>query len=207
MFTSSVEATHRLYLLLAALTCLPGRVVEYSSLVPPGERGARLEAFRSGAAQVLVCSDAMTRGMDVAGVAAVVNYDAPVYVKTYVHRAGRTARAGECSGARRAAWRWRWGAAAGGRALPCPVPCSLPLPTHSSRLPCILPSPLPSPRQPRPRGPRVHAAAARGRAPLQGYAPQGAPLAASCCLLHLAASPCCRAPALRAALRRPKHAL
>ena len=42
-----------------------------------------------------MCSDAMTRGMDVAGVANVVNYDAPVYVKTYVHRAGRTARAGE----------------------------------------------------------------------------------------------------------------
>jgi ATP-dependent RNA helicase DDX51/DBP6 len=32
--------------------------------------------------------------MDVAGVENVVNYDAPVYVKTYVHRAGRTARAG-----------------------------------------------------------------------------------------------------------------
>lgn len=95
VFTSSVEATHRLYLLLAALTCLPGRVVEYSSLVAPPERAAHLEAFRSGAAQVLVCSDAMTRGMDVAGVAAVINYDAPVYVKTYVHRAGRTARAGE----------------------------------------------------------------------------------------------------------------
>lgn len=47
--------------------------------------------------QVLVCSDAMTRGMDVEGVGAVVNYDAPVYAKTYVHRAGRTARAGEPS--------------------------------------------------------------------------------------------------------------
>ena len=44
--------------------------------------------------QVLVCSDAMTRGMDVEGVANVINYDAPEYVKTYVHRAGRTARAG-----------------------------------------------------------------------------------------------------------------
>ena len=43
---------------------------------------------------VLVASDAMTRGMDVEGIANVVNYDAPVYAKTYVHRAGRTARAG-----------------------------------------------------------------------------------------------------------------
>lgn len=43
---------------------------------------------------VLVASDAATRGLDVEGVTAVVNYDAPVYTKTYVHRAGRTARAG-----------------------------------------------------------------------------------------------------------------
>jgi ATP-dependent RNA helicase DDX51/DBP6 len=35
---------------------------------------------------VLVASDAMTRGMDVENVANVVNYDAPVYAKTYVHR-------------------------------------------------------------------------------------------------------------------------
>ena len=48
---------------------------------------------QSGAARVLVASDALTRGMDVAGVGAVVNYDAPAFAKTYVHRAGRTARA------------------------------------------------------------------------------------------------------------------
>lgn len=41
-----------------------------------------------------MASDAMTRGMDVESVAHVVNYDAPVYAKTYVHRCGRTARAG-----------------------------------------------------------------------------------------------------------------
>jgi ATP-dependent RNA helicase DDX51/DBP6 len=39
--------------------------------------------------QILVASDAMTRGMDVAGITAVVNYDTPVYAKTYVHRAGK----------------------------------------------------------------------------------------------------------------------
>ena len=50
---------------------------------------------QSGAARVLVASDALTRGMDVAGVGAVVNYDAPAFAKTYVHRAGRTARAGQ----------------------------------------------------------------------------------------------------------------
>lgn len=44
---------------------------------------------------MLIASDAMTRGMDVEGVANVVNYDMPVYAKTYVHRVGRTARAGQ----------------------------------------------------------------------------------------------------------------
>ncbi|MFS7926087.1 putative RNA helicase [Helianthus anomalus] len=36
----------------------------------------------------------MTRGMDVKGVRNVINYDKPPYIKTYIHRAGRTARAG-----------------------------------------------------------------------------------------------------------------
>jgi len=40
----------------------------------------------AGRAKVLVASDAMTRGMDVDNVHNVVNYDAPVYAKTYVHR-------------------------------------------------------------------------------------------------------------------------
>lgn len=54
-----------------------------------------MKAFRKGQIQVLVSSDAMTRGMDVEGVKNVINYDMPAYIKTYVHRAGRTARAGQ----------------------------------------------------------------------------------------------------------------
>jgi hypothetical protein len=52
VFTSSVEATHRLHLLLRALRCLPDAVVEFSSLLPPPQRAASLEAFRSGKAKV-----------------------------------------------------------------------------------------------------------------------------------------------------------
>ncbi|GLC33193.1 hypothetical protein PLESTB_000360700 [Pleodorina starrii] len=96
VFTSSLEMTHKLFLMLRAVSDLPDEVVEYSSMVPTKERAAALERFRSGAAKVLVASDAMTRGMDVEHVANVINYDAPVYAKTYVHRAGRTARAGKC---------------------------------------------------------------------------------------------------------------
>lgn len=54
-----------------------------------------LRAFRAGQVQVLISSDAMTRGMDVEGVTNVINYDMPKYIKTYIHRAGRTARAGQ----------------------------------------------------------------------------------------------------------------
>jgi len=45
--------------------------------------------------ELLVCSDAMARGMDFEGLTVVINYDAPQFVKTYVHRVGRTARAGK----------------------------------------------------------------------------------------------------------------
>lgn len=54
-----------------------------------------LRAFRAGQVQVLICSDVFTRGMDVEGVPNVINYDMPKYIKTFIHRAGRTARAGQ----------------------------------------------------------------------------------------------------------------
>jgi ATP-dependent RNA helicase DDX51/DBP6 len=83
----------RLYLLLAAVPGLAA-VAEYSSHVAPEAQAAALSGFKQGRTQVLVTSDAMARGMDVSGISAVINYDPPTYPKTYVHRAGRTARAG-----------------------------------------------------------------------------------------------------------------
>ena len=94
IFTSAVDTTRRLALMLRALRDVVGECVEYSAVVPPEQRRAALTSFRDRRASILVCSDAMTRGMDVEGVEVVINYDAPVYVKTYVHRVGRTARAG-----------------------------------------------------------------------------------------------------------------
>ncbi|KAL2634035.1 hypothetical protein R1flu_005514 [Riccia fluitans] len=95
VFTASVVATHRLYTLLNSFKGLTLKVVEYSSLQHQQARSNSLAKFRNGQANVLIASDAMTRGMDVEGVANVVNYDMPVYAKTYVHRVGRTARAGQ----------------------------------------------------------------------------------------------------------------
>lgn len=43
----------------------------------------------------LVCTDALARGIDLPGVQCVISYSAPKHLKTYIHRAGRTARAGE----------------------------------------------------------------------------------------------------------------
>jgi ATP-dependent RNA helicase DDX51/DBP6 len=95
VFTSAVDSTHRVALLLKSLKKVVGTAVEYSGRLSPEERRKALTKFRDGHASILVCSDAMTRGMDVQGVEVVINYDAPIYVKTYVHRAGRTARAGK----------------------------------------------------------------------------------------------------------------
>lgn len=95
VFTSSVESTHRLCTLLNFFDDLPFKIKEYSGLQRQTVRSKTLKGFREGEIQVLVSSDAMTRGMDVEGVKNVINYDMPVYIKTYIHRAGRTARAGQ----------------------------------------------------------------------------------------------------------------
>jgi superfamily II DNA/RNA helicase len=59
-----------------------------------GAREQALRAFRSGKVDVLVATDVAARGIDVAGVSHVVNYQCPEDEKTYVHRIGRTGRAG-----------------------------------------------------------------------------------------------------------------
>jgi len=58
-----------------------------------GQRVAALEAFRHGQARVLVATDIAARGIDVAGISHVVNYDVPMHPEDYIHRIGRTGRA------------------------------------------------------------------------------------------------------------------
>src|SRR5574342_329569 len=57
-------------------------------------RTRTLDAFRAGTAEVLVATDIAARGIDVDGIRMVVNFDVPNDPETYVHRVGRTARAG-----------------------------------------------------------------------------------------------------------------
>ncbi len=59
-----------------------------------GAREQALRAFRSGKVDILVATDVAARGIDVEGVTHVVNYECPDDEKTYLHRVGRTGRAG-----------------------------------------------------------------------------------------------------------------
>ena len=59
-----------------------------------GAREHALKAFRDGRIDVLVCTDVAARGIDVTGVTHVINYQCPDDAKTYIHRIGRTGRAG-----------------------------------------------------------------------------------------------------------------
>ena len=58
-------------------------------------RTAAVDAFRAGRVKVLVATDVAARGLDIPDVAAVINYSFPLTVEDYVHRIGRTGRAGK----------------------------------------------------------------------------------------------------------------
>jgi ATP-dependent RNA helicase RhlE len=58
------------------------------------QRRAALDGFKSGEYRVLVATDIAARGIDVKGIELVINFDLPAQAEDYVHRIGRTARAG-----------------------------------------------------------------------------------------------------------------
>ncbi len=80
---------------LAALLKENGvRCVIYRGEMDPTERRANLKAFREGLVGVLVSTDLGGRGLDIDHVARVINYNLPRNMDNYLHRVGRTARAG-----------------------------------------------------------------------------------------------------------------
>ncbi|XP_078432448.1 RNA helicase 1 [Wolffia australiana] len=94
VFTSSKKRTRRLTALLKFFGEQPFKFSQFWGQQHQSRRSKTLDSFRRGEIDVLISSDAIARGMDVEGVRNVINYDMAPYVKTYIHRAGRTARAG-----------------------------------------------------------------------------------------------------------------
>eukprot|EP01100_Stratorugosa_tubuloviscum_P008090 TRINITY_DN3364_c0_g1_i1.p1 TRINITY_DN3364_c0_g1~~TRINITY_DN3364_c0_g1_i1.p1 ORF type:complete len:589 (-),score=248.23 TRINITY_DN3364_c0_g1_i1:58-1644(-) len=91
-FCSSIESTTKLYLNLRYF--MADTIAEFSGSLTQSERDEIMKNFKAGKIKILVCSDAIARGIDLENVEAVVNHDVPNYIKTYIHRSGRTARAG-----------------------------------------------------------------------------------------------------------------
>ncbi|CAG0920159.1 unnamed protein product [Notodromas monacha] len=92
-FVGERESGRRLCQLLTKLGNV--RAGELSSLLPKKSRSAMVKCFADGELDVLVTSDVMARGIDVLDVKYVICYDFSPHAKTYVHRVGRTARAGQ----------------------------------------------------------------------------------------------------------------
>jgi superfamily II DNA/RNA helicase len=68
-------------------------VVLHGDMSQPA-RTETLAKFKAGEARLLVCSDVAARGLDIAGLSHVFNFDVPTHAEDYVHRIGRTGRAG-----------------------------------------------------------------------------------------------------------------
>ncbi|KAL0084475.1 P-loop containing nucleoside triphosphate hydrolase protein [Phycomyces blakesleeanus] len=97
-FTKSVESTQRLQLLIEAYEELnegkKTRVAEYSSDLSVSQRKSLMKKFRAGEIDLMICSDLIGRGIDLDCVDTVISYDVPLFMDKYIHRVGRTARAG-----------------------------------------------------------------------------------------------------------------
>ncbi|KAF1833103.1 P-loop containing nucleoside triphosphate hydrolase protein [Decorospora gaudefroyi] len=76
-----------------------GRVLIFTKSTESASRLSHLlgllKSFSSGAIKILIASDAASRGLDIPDITHVINYDLPTSITSYVHRVGRTARAGK----------------------------------------------------------------------------------------------------------------
>jgi len=92
IFTRTVWETQRIAILLRTLGF--GAIPLHGQLSQSARLGA-LNKFRAGTRSILVATDVAARGLDIPSVDVVMNLDLPQDSKTYVHRVGRTARAGK----------------------------------------------------------------------------------------------------------------
>jgi ATP-dependent RNA helicase DDX47/RRP3 len=92
IFTRTVNETQRIAVLLRTLGF--GAIPLHGQLSQSARLGA-LNKFRAGSRDILVATDVAARGLDIPAVDLIVNLDLPSDSQTYVHRVGRTARAGK----------------------------------------------------------------------------------------------------------------
>ncbi|KAI3863713.1 hypothetical protein MKW98_031305 [Papaver atlanticum] len=91
VFIRTCEATRLLALLLRNLGL---RAIPISGQMSQAKRLGALNKFKAGECNILLCTDVASRGLDIPSVDMVINYDIPTNSKDYIHRVGRTARAG-----------------------------------------------------------------------------------------------------------------
>lgn len=89
-----VNRTHTAEVLRRTLRKLELRVASLHSEMPQLERTSSLHRFKANAARILIATDVASRGLDIPTVELVINYDIPADPDDYIHRVGRTARAG-----------------------------------------------------------------------------------------------------------------
>lgn len=96
IFTKSNESAVRLGRLLAILSPDSHHLIAtLTSTTRSSTRKSTISSFNAGKLSILVASDLISRGIDLPNLAHVINYDMPTSVANYVHRVGRTARAGK----------------------------------------------------------------------------------------------------------------
>lgn len=96
IFTKSTESAARLSLLLGLMN--PSLKEKIGTIVRSNNSSSSrktLKDYRAGKVKIIVATDRASRGIDLVDLGAVINYDIPTSVTTYVHRIGRTARAGK----------------------------------------------------------------------------------------------------------------
>jgi superfamily II DNA/RNA helicase len=81
-------------ILFRSLTKHGFNAVQLHGDMPQSKRMETLEKFKRGEASLMVCSDVAARGIDIANLSHVFNFDVPIHAEDYVHRIGRTGRAG-----------------------------------------------------------------------------------------------------------------
>lgn len=90
-----VNRTHTAELLRRTLRALDLRVASLHSEMPQTERTNSLHRFKAKAARILIATDVASRGLDIPIVELVINFDIPSDPDDFIHRVGRTARAGK----------------------------------------------------------------------------------------------------------------